>query len=213
MPARCCLLLPLLLILALPGLETLPSSFEDQLPPPHSLGLPCLPYILQVSRINRLLKLLAKKRTMSDHSTFFAIRGKRSDYLKPNSIFSAIQGKRNKKPNSLYASYGKRPTGLKPNSLKPNSLFSAISGKRNLRLDSLFVSLDQRGRGGTKPNAQSVSFNKRSMKPNGLFGPRAQRSFKPNDLFWAGKMFAKISFLRCPSSEPCGPRHGCHQFF
>ena len=87
--------------------------------------------------------MFASKRTLpEDASTFFAVHGKKSTLLKPNSLFGAIE-KRAIKPNSLFV---RMPV---KKSMKPNSVLQM--GKRSMKPNSLF------------------QMGKRSMKPNSLF--------------------------------------------
>ena len=127
--------------------------------------------------------MFASKRTLpEDASTFFAVRGKKSTLLKPNSLFGAIAGKRSLKPNSIFGSYGKRPTMVfEKRAMKPNSLFMQMPGKKSMKPNSLF----QMGKRSMKPNSL-FQVGKKSMKPNSLF-QMGRRSMKPNSLFQMGK--------------------------
>ena len=135
--------------------------------------------------------MFASKRTLpEDASTFFAVRGKKSTLLKPNSLFGAIAGKRSLKPNSIFGSYGKRPTMVfEKRAMKPNSLFMQMPGKKSMKPNSLF----QMGKRSMKPNSL-FQMGKRSMKPNSLF-QMGKRSMKPNSLFQMGSRSMKPNSL------------------
>ena len=97
--------------------------------------------------------MFASKRTLpEDASTSFAVRGKKSILMKPNSLFGAIAGKQSLKPNLIFGSYGKRPTmGFDKRAMKPNSLFVQMPGRKSMKPNSLF------------------QIGNRSMKRNSLF--------------------------------------------
>ena len=112
--------------------------------------------------------MFASKRTLpEDASTFFAVRGKKSTLLKPNSLFGAIE-KRAIKPNSLFVRIPVKK------SMKPNSVLQM--GKRSMKPNSLF------------------QMGKRSMKPNSLF-QMGKRSMKPNSLFQIEDLSKGRSFI------------------